>query len=111
MEKIKVLAIDSHRNGIYGQPFSVVLFEWRDDGKARRMLGIELGEEAEKDLGAAPTFVVDVDMAAAGNVEFGHNSWRGDHFTGALRKAIAEWRDAQRAEWDAELASAPGAAA
>jgi len=91
---IQVKSMDSHRNGICGQPFHVVLFDWKDDdtGQMRHMLGIELGEEAQTDLGLAPTFVLDVDMAAAGNVKIFENSWRGDTFTDALRKAI----DAER---------------
>jgi dTMP kinase len=38
------------------------------------------------------TFVLDVDMAAAGNIKFFENSWRGDHFTDAIRKAISAER-------------------
>lgn len=42
---------------------------------------------------AGGCFVLDVDMAASGDVSFGHNSWRGDHFEGALRRAITDYQN------------------
>ena len=81
---IKNVKIDHHRNGIAGEPFHVATFEHGE----RRMVGIVLD-------GAGQVAVLDVDMLAAGDIAFGSNSWRGDEFEGALRKAIAEWREAQ----------------
>lgn len=81
--KVEVVTVEHHRNGISGEPFHVVLFNWTDDdGRARKMLATVF---------SAPmaTAVLDVEQAARGEVGFGVNSWRGDQFDAALRRAIA----------------------
>jgi len=82
--KLTIKAIDHHRNGVGGAPFYVVLF--RDEVEQANMVGIVFD---------APDHVavLDVDKAAAGNVAFGSNSWRGDRYEGDLRQAIQSWRD------------------
>ena len=83
--KIKLIAHDHHRNGICGSPFSVALFEWDDDGLPRTMVGLLWEDEELEGCG-----VLDVNELAKGNVGFGSNSWRGDHFHDDLLAAIAK---------------------
>ena len=75
--KLTIIAIDSHRNGICGAPFDVVLFR---EGRTR-MLGILFEAEAH-------CAVFDVAKLAAGDIAFGSNSWRGDNYEPDLRRAI-----------------------
>ena len=70
--------IDYHRNGICGAPFHVLLFRDPDEG---RMLGVVF----EKAYHVA---VLQLDKLAVGNIAFGVNSWRGDRYEPALRRAV-----------------------
>jgi hypothetical protein len=82
--QLETLAVDHHRNGISGHPFDLVLF--RDIGhKSNLMLGI-LFEEPHY------CAVLDVEKLAAGDIEFGSNSWRGDNYEPFLRRAIEQAR-------------------
>jgi hypothetical protein len=77
---LKIIAFAHHRNGICGAPFDVILFE--DAGpEGSRKLAILFKKEAH-------CAVLDVDKLAQGDIAFGSNSWRGDHFEQPLRKAI-----------------------
>jgi hypothetical protein len=78
--KLRIINFDTHRNGIGGAPFAVVLFE-------------DQGEEGSRKIAIlfdAPYHcaVLDVDKLAKGDIAFGSNSWRGDRFEPSLRKAI-----------------------
>lgn len=64
--------IDYHRNGICGLPFYVATFR-DDDGSTK--VAITFPDAPE-----CATAVLDVGLLAAGNVKFGENSWRGDHY-------------------------------
>ena len=78
---MKLTIIDSahHRNGVAGAPFDVVLFKLpREPGLKIAILFDEQGHCA----------VLDVAKLAAGDIAFGSNSWRGDHYEPSLRKAI-----------------------
>jgi hypothetical protein len=84
LKRIKVRALDYHRNGVGGAPFYVALFRE--------------GEDAHPDddgckvavVFAEPwhTTVLDVAKLAAGDIRFGSNSWRGDEYEPYLRRAI-----------------------
>ncbi len=77
---LQIIALAHHRNGIGGAPFAVILFE--DTGpEGSRKVAILFEQEAH-------CAVLDVDKLAAGDIAFGSNSWRGDHFEASLRKAI-----------------------
>ena len=78
--RIKTLATARHRNGVAGQPFEVILFKEYGPGGSRKA-GIVFDE---------PHYcaVLDIGLLAAGDIAFGSNSWRGDHFEQSLRKAI-----------------------
>ena len=78
--QLRIIAIDQHRNGICGTPFDVALFE--DAGpEASRKAAILFPEEGR-------CAVLDVAKLAAGDIAFGSNSWRGDHYEPHLRKAV-----------------------
>lgn len=76
--KITLQQVARHRNGVSGAPFHVTLFR---DEAGRLMLGIVFDE---------PTYVAVLDLqeVAAGNIAFGSNSWRGDHYETGLREAV-----------------------
>ncbi len=77
---LQIIAFAHHRNGIGGAPFAVILFE--DTGpEGGRKVAILFEQEAH-------CAVLDVDKLAAGDIVFGSNSWRGDHFEPSLREAI-----------------------
>lgn len=73
----RTIAIDLHRNGIAGAPFHVLLFH---DGQSEK-LGIVFDRPGY-------CAVLDVPKLAEGDITFGSNSWRGDQFEPALRRAI-----------------------
>lgn len=71
---LDIISQDFHRNGVGGAPFNVYLV---DDGEDDMKLVIAF---AEKEY----TAVFSVERLAAGDIEFGSNSWRGDVFRAAL---------------------------
>ena len=78
--KLKLIAIDRHRNGVGGATFDVVLFKAaREPGRKVAILFDEPDHCA----------VLDVKLLAAGDIAFGSNSWRGDDYEPELRRAIA----------------------
>ena len=91
--KIKIKKIASHRNGIRGNGFYVVLFTSKEKGdKLRNMVAIVFPESGD-------VAVLDVDETQAGNIEFANgNSWRGDEFEPTLRKAIEDYENGRKAE-------------
>ena len=90
--KLKIVSVAHHRNGISGEPFYAVLF--RDSRKGPLMLATVFREEPEKwaDLRCA---VLNVELAAAGNIRFGENSWRGDYYYPALLAAIVAYEESR----------------
>ena len=68
-----------HRNGVGGEGFHVALVEEIDGDETRRMVVIR-AKDADKHTGSVNCFVLDVDKAAAGDVQFFTNSWCGDHY-------------------------------
>jgi hypothetical protein len=79
--KLTIIATARHRNGVHGAPFDVVLFQ-------------EKGRSASRKVGIVFDLphccaVLDVAMLAAGDIAFGSNSWRGDHYEDSLRRAVS----------------------
>jgi hypothetical protein len=84
--KFKIQQIEYHRNGISGEPFNVVKFHDPENGD---MLGIVFPlDEGETWNGRVAVFKLD--LLAQGNISFGQNSWRGDHYEKELRDAIGK---------------------
>ncbi len=80
--KLTILNIDYHRNGICGAPFHAIVF--RDTGpEGSAKLGIVFEEPRH-------CAVLDIAKLAECDIEFGSNSWRGDRYELALRRAIAD---------------------
>lgn len=83
MNPPRITDVSYHRNGVGGEGFHAVLFDWKHgDGTERKMVATvfdTIGQCA----------VYDVAQLAKGNIAFANgNSWRGDRFEDALRKAI-----------------------
>jgi hypothetical protein len=90
--KLTIIDIAHHRNGICGAPFNTVLFE--DSGpEGSRKVAILF--EAEYHCA-----VLDVAKLAAGDIAFGSNSFRGDHYERHLRNAIADSPPSEPPEFD-----------
>jgi len=91
-----------HRNGVGGAPFSVVKFACPEAGN---MIGIvfDLAEGKEWDGRCA---VLNRDMLAEGNIAFGENSWRGDHYESDLRVAIEKRSDERFEEFKQRIIAA-----
>lgn len=80
MAKSSVVSYDTHRNGSTGIPFAVAIIDHENsDGERQRMLTIQFHNSD-----GAPTYeltaTVDLDLAAAGEIRFGYNSWRCESF-------------------------------
>lgn len=76
--KLLIENIQLHRNGVAGAPFHVLIFRDPDVG---RMVGIVFEQHHH-------VAVFSLDKLAAGNIEFGVNSWRGDRYERPLRSAV-----------------------
>lgn len=78
--KLSIMHIAHHRNGVAGAPFDVVLF--KETGRhGSRKIAVLFDEPYH-------CAVLDVAKLAAGDIAFGSNSWRGDHFEPPLRQAV-----------------------
>jgi len=94
---MKLKTLQHHRNGICGGPFWICLFTDKIDGKSRNFMGTAFADYEEDQHGNGKytlpncmVAVIDVDMAAAGNITFGENSWRGDHYADQILAWINE---------------------
>lgn len=86
----KVEAIAYHRNGICGAPFWVVRFVGScEKGHRERFIATVFAEPR----GACAVLSLEK-LAADGDIAFGSNSWRGDHFEPELRAACEAWEAA-----------------
>lgn len=77
---MRVLSIAHHRNGVSGEPFYVLRFV--DSGGPEILLAFVFD---------TPGHVAVVCENLLPDVAFGSNSWAGDHFEPALRRAIEDW--------------------
>ena len=85
-DEIKVTETAYHRNGVSGEGFYIITFKWKPEGeKPRNMVAVLFDEPGQ-------CAVQDIDETAKGNITFGQgNSWRGDDFEPAMRKAIVKY--------------------
>lgn len=86
--QIIIQEVDSHRNGVCGEPFWAIRFLWapEDDQPMESFLAIVHEEPGY-------CSVIGLDRIEEMGVKFaGGNSWRGDHLEDDLREAIAEAR-------------------
>ena len=86
--KLHIEQLQSHRNGISGAPFHVLIFRDPQEG---RMVGIVFGERSH-------VAVFNLDKLANGDIAFGSNSWRGDQYEPSLRRAIVQFDQSPNAD-------------
>lgn len=77
--RIRITASAYHRNGICGAPFQVVIF--KDPEEEGDKIAILFDEKSH-------CAVLDIAKLAAGDIAFGSNSYRGDHYETVLRHAL-----------------------
>lgn len=80
----KVIKHAYHRNGVCGNGFLVILFIDKENGDKK--LGIVFPHERGN------CAILSMDLLAEDVIEFGKNSWRGDHYEQELLDAIG-WKD------------------
>ena len=78
MAKIKLVSTSHHRNGVCGDPFQVSIFK---EGKETFVA---------LDFGGSAFGMLQIDKLAAGDIAFGSNSWRGDHYVDEVRQLVAK---------------------
>ena len=87
LEGAQIIAAASHRNGVSGAPFGVVLLEDHGDHGSRK-IGIWFEPGAE----GCHCAVLDVGKLAAGDIASMSNSWRGDLYDPMLRTVVEQIR-------------------
>ena len=83
---MKVKQLEYHRNGICGEPFHVAIVT---EGRDRRLV-IHFEGKGSKCGMETITAAFDLAMLADGEIRFGVNSFRGDHYSALMRAAIAQ---------------------
>lgn len=85
MEHLKVIKSDYHRNGISGEGFNVIIFDWLDPKETQT----NMCAFVFKDKGRIA--VTNINELGHHNIEFAMgNSWRGDYFETALRDYLRQ---------------------
>lgn len=88
-----LISYERHRNGIMGKPFYVCIFERQREAQS------DFSSPAPEENIKMMAILFDEPMSCAvlgmeklinDDIEFGSNSWRGDHFDGELRQLIKE---------------------
>jgi len=85
---IKPLKVAHHRNGVSGMPFDCVLFDKEEDGKTTHMIAVRFPDDEGEGYQNPRIAVFDVALLYESVIEFGENSFRGDHFVDDIDKAI-----------------------
>lgn len=78
-----ILKVARHRNGVCGVPFTVAIFH---DQTGTKMLGIRFDDDSQ-----CYTCAFDLEKLAADVIEFGENSFRGDHYEPVMKEAEKKW--------------------
>jgi hypothetical protein len=91
-DPIEIISIDSHRNGIGGNSFYVIIFK-TPDIPDDTMLAIVF-------RGHGNTAVIGLGMAYEhNNIAFGSNSYRYEFFEDVLHDAVEKFENKRRKEW------------
>ena len=79
----KLIKMDWHRNGVAGNGFWAIVFDWREGRRIRHMIATVFDS-------AGDVAVLEIYHTAAlfGNIEFGRGNWCGDDFEPWLREQI-----------------------
>jgi hypothetical protein len=86
--KITPISVAHHRNGVSGEPFHCVIFDKTDGDGTTRMLAVRFADDEGEGFQNPRIAVFDVALLYESDIEFGSNSFRGDHFVDAIDKAI-----------------------
>lgn len=79
-DRLQIIDLDLHRNGVAGKPFKVALVDDANEGDVKLVIMFE--EEGY-------TAVLSVDkLHEDEDISFGSNSWRGDEYEIALRSEM-----------------------
>jgi hypothetical protein len=89
----RIVKLDHHRNGISGTPFWVAII--KEGGEKKLVIRLE---NMDKATGNVNCFVLDLEKLGREDIEFGSNSWRGEHYSevmdNAIKKALGEEAEA-----------------
>ena len=96
-----IIKMDFHRNGVCGLGFHVGIVREIEDGHERDMLVIRFPKRADEETGNVVCAAFDLAQLDKRVIEFGPNSWRGDHYSDCMDVAIAA-EHAARHDKDAE---------
>ena len=77
--KLQIIDMDSHRNGVSGLPFRVALVDDANESDVKVVVMFE----AE-----GHTAVLSLNRLMDEDISFGSNSWRGDWYEEALRQEM-----------------------
>lgn len=82
-DRLQIIDMDYHRNGVAGMPFKVALVDDADSGDVKLVIMFE--QEGH-------TAVLSVDkLHEDEDISFQSNSWRGDEYEAVLREEM--WKD------------------
>lgn len=86
-----------HRNGVSGEGFYVVTFQKDEDGVSTPMVGIVFDYDdwltKPGQFRNCEVAVLNRELVGEGDIRFGYNSFRGDHFASDLYEAIKRYSD------------------
>lgn len=98
MLKIENFVADYHRNGVGGRGFYVCTFTFTEDGDTQEMMAVMFpsGESSgphylpifDSEERGAEIAIFDRNRIGVGQIAFGCNSFRGDHFIGPLTSLL-----------------------
>jgi|ERR1039458_8490105 hypothetical protein len=94
LSPIWVISIAHHRNGVCGEPFYVVTFRDKECGTMVATLFPTYSEDDNGHETYSPNgrcAVLNIDKLTEGDIAFGSNSWRGDHYEDTLCRAITNY--------------------
>ena len=86
--KIQPISVAHHRNGVSGEPFHCVIFDKIEHGETIRMLAVRFPDDEGEGYQNPRIAVFDIALLYESVIEFGENSFRGDHFVDDIDKAI-----------------------
>lgn len=93
MDKQRVISLAYHRNGICGEGFYAGIVEETEGKSKRNMLVVRFDKETvDGPVGMVCCAAFDCALVAKHDIEFGSNSWRGDHYADVMDEAIAAYR-------------------
>ena len=96
---IKPISVAHHRNGVCGEPFHCVIFDWTDGDETNRMLAVRFADDECEEYQNPRIAVFNVAALYESNIEFGSNSFRGDHFVEYIDHAIKQhYKDLELSE-------------